>query len=133
MSDARKTDGPGTDGLSRKELLARGGAIGAGLVTVGSISPAAFAKAFQAPKPKRGGYYQDRYISSFIAAAPFDRPKIAVVVVIEDPDKYKLGYNRYGGGAIAGPAAVRIINETLQYMGVPALPPAAPGTVASAQ
>jgi peptide/nickel transport system substrate-binding protein len=55
MSDGRETDGPGTDGLSRKELLARSGAIGAGLVTVGSISPAAFAKAFQAPKPKRGG------------------------------------------------------------------------------
>jgi hypothetical protein len=30
MSDGREADGPGTDGLSRKELLARGGAIGAG-------------------------------------------------------------------------------------------------------
>jgi len=76
----------------------------------------------QLTKPKGGGYYQDRYISSFIAGAPYDHPKIAVIVVIDDPDKHKLGYNNYGGGAIAGPAAVRIINETLQYMGVPVKP-----------
>ncbi|MFO0827864.1 MAG: penicillin-binding protein 2 [Phycisphaerales bacterium] len=74
----------------------------------------------QLPKPKGGGYYQDRYVSSFLAGAPFDKPKIAVLVVVDDPDKYKLGYNNYGGGAIAGPAAVRIVNETLQYMGIPA-------------
>jgi cell division protein FtsI/penicillin-binding protein 2 len=74
----------------------------------------------QLPKPKGGGYYDDRYVSSFIAGAPFDRPKIAVLVVVDDPDKHRLGHNRYGGGAIAGPAAVRIINETLQYLGVPA-------------
>lgn len=74
----------------------------------------------QLTKPKGGGYYEDRYTSSFIAGAPFDDPRIAVLVVIDDPDKHKLGYNNYGGGAIAGPAAVTIINETLRYMGIPA-------------
>lgn len=74
----------------------------------------------QLPKPNGGGYHEDRYVSSFIAGAPFDRPKIAVLVVVDDPDRHRLGHNRYGGGAIAGPAAVRIINETLQYLGVPA-------------
>lgn len=75
----------------------------------------------QLPKARGGGYHDDRYVSSFIAGAPFDRPKIAVLVVVDDPDKHRLGHNRYGGGAIAGPAAVRIVNETLQYLGVPAL------------
>jgi hypothetical protein len=39
--------------------------------------------------------------------------------VIDDPDKHKLGHNNYGGGAIAGPCAVEIINETLAYLGIP--------------
>ncbi|MBL9147671.1 MAG: penicillin-binding protein 2 [Phycisphaerae bacterium] len=73
----------------------------------------------QLVKPKGGGYYEDRYTSSFIAGAPLNDPKIAVLVVIDDPDKHKLGYNNYGGGAIAGPAAATIVNETLKYMGIP--------------
>lgn len=72
------------------------------------------------PKPRGLGYHKDRYVSSFIAGAPFRDPKIAVIVVVDDPDKHKLGYGNYGGGAVAGPVAVRIINEVLQYLGVPA-------------
>lgn len=71
------------------------------------------------PSGRNIGYYEDRYVSSFIAAAPFKHPKIALVVVIEDPDKYMLGANRYGGGAIAGPAAAHITNAVLEYMGIP--------------
>ena len=84
-----------------------------------------FGKSGTAQLPKKTasgkniGYYEDRYVSSFIAAAPFKRPRIAVVVVIEDPDKYMLGANRYGGGAIAGPAAAHITNAVLEYMGIP--------------
>jgi cell division protein FtsI (penicillin-binding protein 3) len=71
------------------------------------------------PDPKTRRYFGDRYTSSFIAGAPFQNPKIAVIVVIDDPDKHKLGHNNYGGGAIAGPCAVEIINETLAYLGIP--------------
>jgi cell division protein FtsI (penicillin-binding protein 3) len=78
-----------------------------------------FGKSGTAQLPSRTGYHQDRYMSSFIAAAPYDRPKIAVLVTIEDPDKYRLGANEYGGGALAGPVAVNIINEVLLYLGVP--------------
>lgn len=84
-----------------------------------------FGKSGTAQLPKKTasgkniGYYEDRYVSSFIAAAPFKQPKIAVVVVIEDPDKYLLGANNYGGGAIAGPAAAHITNAVLEYMGIP--------------
>lgn len=79
-----------------------------------------FGKSGTAQLPKKsGGYHQDRYISSFVAGAPYDQPRIAILVVIEDPDKYRLGANQYGGGAIAGPTAARIANEVLEYMGIP--------------
>jgi cell division protein FtsI/penicillin-binding protein 2 len=66
----------------------------------------------------KGGYYDGRYISSFILGAPFDDPKIAVLVTIEDPDKVKTK-GSYGGGALAGPCAAHIVNGTLEYLGVP--------------
>lgn len=66
----------------------------------------------------KGGYFDDRYVSSFLLGAPFDRPKIAILVTIEDPDKVKTK-GAYGGGALAGPCAARIMNATLEYLGVP--------------
>lgn len=66
----------------------------------------------------KGGYYDGRYISSFIIGAPFDDPKIAVLVAIEDPDLNKTGAS-YGGGALAGPCAAHIVNGALDYLGVP--------------
>jgi cell division protein FtsI (penicillin-binding protein 3) len=71
------------------------------------------------PDPKTRKYFGDRYTSSFVAGAPFRNPKIAIIVVIDDPDKHKLGHNNYGGGAVAAPCAVEIINETLAYLGIP--------------
>jgi cell division protein FtsI (penicillin-binding protein 3) len=64
----------------------------------------------------KGGYFQDRYMSSFLLGAPFDRPEVAILVTIEDPDKSK---GVTGGGALAGPCAAEIMNETLEYLGVP--------------
>ncbi len=69
----------------------------------------------QLPKPGGGGYYEDRYVSSFIAGAPYDDPAIVVLVVIDDPDR-RLGH---WGGSIAGPPVKEILEETLAYLGVP--------------
>jgi cell division protein FtsI (penicillin-binding protein 3) len=70
----------------------------------------------QLPKPKGQGkgYFEDRYVSSFIAGAPFENPRIVCLVVIDDPDKAKGHF----GGSIAGPVSRDIIDETLHYMGV---------------
>jgi cell division protein FtsI/penicillin-binding protein 2 len=68
----------------------------------------------QLPKRKGKGYWQDRYIASFIAGAPYNDPKIVVLCVLDDPDKRKGHF----GGAIAGPAARDVIDDTLTYMGV---------------
>ncbi|RMH44041.1 MAG: penicillin-binding protein 2 [Deltaproteobacteria bacterium] len=64
--------------------------------------------------PQTHRYSRDRYLSSFIGLAPIDDPKIAVVVVIDDPR----GEHHFGG-QVAGPAFARIVTETLAYLGVP--------------
>lgn len=69
----------------------------------------------QLPRPDGKGYYEDRYVSSFIAAAPFEDPRIVVLCVLDDPDKSKGHF----GGRIAGPVVRDIIEETLTYLGVP--------------
>ena len=55
-------------------------------------------------------------MSSFLLGAPFDQPELAILVTIEDPDKSK---GVTGGGALAGPCAAEIMNEALEYIGVP--------------
>jgi len=70
----------------------------------------------QLPKPKGQGkgYYEDRYVSSFIAGAPYKNPRIVCLTVLDDPDKSKGHY----GGSVAGPVCRDVIDETLEYMGV---------------
>ena len=70
----------------------------------------------QLPKPKGQGkgYFEDRYVSSFIAGAPFKNPRIVCLAVIDDPDKAKGHF----GGSIAGPVCRDVVDETLEYMGV---------------
>jgi len=63
-------------------------------------------------------YLDSRYMSSFVIGAPFDDPKIAVLITIEDPDLKKTGAS-YGGGALAGPCAAHVVNGVLEYLGVP--------------
>jgi cell division protein FtsI/penicillin-binding protein 2 len=71
------------------------------------------------PNPK-GGYFKNRHTSNVIAAAPFNRPKIVVYCVIDDPDRKK----GYYGGLVAGPVVRDVIDQTLHYMG---LEPDVPG------
>ena len=80
----------------------------------------------QMPKKEGGGYHQDRYISSFIAGAPLQEPKLVVLCVIEDPDKSK---GSHYGGSTAGPVVRDLIDFTLPYLGVaPDLEPTSKGT-----
>jgi len=51
----------------------------------------------QIPDPVHGGYYQDRYVASFIGFAPSDDPKLVLAVVVEAPKKMT------HGGSVAGP------------------------------
>jgi cell division protein FtsI/penicillin-binding protein 2 len=69
----------------------------------------------QLPDPVNGGYFEDRYVSSYIAAAPLEDPRVVVLVVMDDPD----ARIEHGGGAVAGPVAMRVFDRVLEHLGVP--------------
>jgi cell division protein FtsI (penicillin-binding protein 3) len=66
----------------------------------------------QVPNPETGGYYSNRHIASFIGFAPADDPKIALVVVIENPRK------AFYGGVVTAPVFKEITEKVLFYLGV---------------
>ena len=69
----------------------------------------------QLPKADGKGYFEDRYIDSFIAGAPINDPKLIILCVIDDPDK-TIGHY---GGVTAGPVVRDVMEQSLQYLGVP--------------
>ena len=69
----------------------------------------------QLPDLVNGGYHEDRYVSSYIAAAPLEDPRVVVLVVMDDPD----ARIAHGGGAVAGPVAMRVFDRVLEHLGVP--------------
>ncbi len=66
-----------------------------------------------AQKAVRGGYSPDKFVASFAGYVPADRPRLAILVVVDEP---KL--SQYGG-AVAAPAFKEIAESTLRYLGVP--------------
>ncbi len=58
------------------------------------------------------GGYSDRNVSSFVGIAPYQNPKITMLVVIDDPD------DRFTGGASAAPVFMRITDRVLPYFGI---------------
>lgn len=64
--------------------------------------------------PETRQYSTELYISSFAGLAPIDDPRIAVVVIVDEPHG-----EYYYGGRVAGPAFVEVADQTLRYLGVP--------------
>jgi cell division protein FtsI (penicillin-binding protein 3) len=64
--------------------------------------------------PATRQYALDRYLSSFAGIAPIDHPRLAIVVIIDDPSG-----GDYFGAAVAGPVFATIASEALRYLGVP--------------
>lgn len=60
-----------------------------------------------------GRYVDKKYISSFGGVAPVDDPRIAVLVIVDEPTGI------YYGGTVAGPFAAMVIENTLNYMEIP--------------
>lgn len=75
-------------------------------------------------KPKGSdGYYGGQYNVSFIAGGPIEEPRIVVLVVVDDPGPQLVREKRYFGAMVAGPANRRIMERTLNYLGVqPSVP-----------
>jgi len=53
-------------------------------------------------------------MASFLAGAPVENPKIAVLVSIRKPNR-RLGKG-YTGGTVASPVAAAIIEKTMNYL-----------------
>lgn len=66
-------------------------------------------------------YSPSRYLSSFAGLAPIDSPRLAIVVLIDEPSG-----GDYFGGKVAAPVFAKVASETLRYLGVPGQAPAAP-------
>ncbi|MFH2010550.1 MAG: penicillin-binding protein [bacterium] len=76
----------------------------------------AAARAALAGKPvprKTAGYSEDLYLSSFMGVVPATRPRLAIVVFIDEPRE------RHYGGEVAGPAFREIAEQAMRYLGVP--------------
>jgi len=64
-----------------------------------------------AQKAKDGGYIDETY-SSFIGMAPMDDPKVAILLVVDNPKGVKYG------SVTAAPGAQKILADTLRYLNV---------------
>ncbi len=59
------------------------------------------------------GYRSGKYIASFVGFAPADNPRLAILVVIDEPT------NGHYGGVVAGPAFRGICERALSHLRVP--------------
>jgi cell division protein FtsI/penicillin-binding protein 2 len=72
----------------------------------------------QKPDP-HGGYSLDKYVASFVGMVPASRPRLVVLVAVDEPR------GAIWGGVVAAPAFAEIGRFDLQYLEVP---PDAPAT-----
>jgi cell division protein FtsI (penicillin-binding protein 3) len=80
----------------------------------------------QKADPATGGYSVDKRTASFVGVVPADRPRLVILVVIDEPktDVY--------GGHVAAPAFKEIATVALAHLGVPPSPGAKAKAIASA-
>jgi stage V sporulation protein D (sporulation-specific penicillin-binding protein) len=67
-----------------------------------------------AQKAGPGGYMQGKYVASFAGFAPADDPRVAVLVVIDEPQG-----GIYYGGQIAAPVFRDVVRDILRYLNIP--------------
>jgi len=110
----------GKDGGTAQSLVLDGFRAGGKTGTAHKIDPAT-------------GHYAKKglYLSSFAGFAPLEDPRVAVLVLIDEPHG-KVHF----GGQVAGPVWVEVMTATLRYLGVPTekgteTPPAAAASAAA--
>jgi cell division protein FtsI (penicillin-binding protein 3) len=64
--------------------------------------------------PATGHYSRDKVIATFMGLVPADDPKLAIIVIIDEP-----GADHYGG-LVSGPVFKRLAEEVLRYLGATA-------------
>jgi cell division protein FtsI (penicillin-binding protein 3) len=66
----------------------------------------------QKVEPGRGYYSRDKYVSSFVGFLPADNPRIAVLVIVDEPRKQTYG------GLVAAPTFKAICQKIIPYLGI---------------
>jgi cell division protein FtsI (penicillin-binding protein 3) len=100
----RKVVTDGTGKIVRMDEYPLGGKTGTAQLPINTAERAAGA---------RGGYSPDRYVGSFVALAPYDVPRIIVLVSLREPK------GAYYGGTVAAPAVKEISRRSLLYLKIP--------------
>lgn len=67
----------------------------------------------QKPNPSGKGYLSGSYVGSFVGFIPNYKPRILILVTIDDPR------GEYYGGAVAAPIFRNIAEETIRYLAIP--------------
>jgi cell division protein FtsI (penicillin-binding protein 3) len=77
-----------------------------------------------------GGYSRDKYISIFAGLAPASEPRLAAVVVIDEP-----GGELYYGSDVAAPVFADVMSESLRLLAIPpdAMPARDAGSILQAK
>ena len=65
-------------------------------------------------KSTAGGYSEDRYLAVFAGVAPAGAPRLAVVVVMDEPSA-----GEFYGGIVAAPVFSRVAAGALRMLAVP--------------
>ncbi len=65
-----------------------------------------------AQKAIPGGYSDTDYVASFVGFLPADSPELAIIVVVDEPQKF------HGGGKVAAPAFSKIATEVACCLGL---------------
>ena len=66
-----------------------------------------------AQKAGAGGYMPGKYVASFAGFAPANDPELACIVIVDEPSGYP-----YYGGTVAAPVFQRVMEDSLNYLGV---------------
>ncbi|MGE0081986.1 MAG: peptidoglycan D,D-transpeptidase FtsI family protein [Thiohalomonadaceae bacterium] len=67
-----------------------------------------------ARKAEAGGYSQDRYVAVFAGFAPATRPRLAMVVMVDEPSA-----SEYYGGEVAAPVFAAVMAGAMRLLDVP--------------
>lgn len=65
-------------------------------------------------KSTAGGYAEDRYVAVFAGIAPASRPRLALVVMVNEPSN-----GQYYGGQVAAPVFARVMAGALRLLDIP--------------
>jgi cell division protein FtsI (penicillin-binding protein 3) len=80
-----------------------------------------------AQKPDgRGGYAADKYVASFVGMVPATRPRLVVLVTVDEP------HGAIFGGVVAAPVFQQIASFDLRYLEIPPDGPPLPASSTTA-